>query len=85
MTESGALLGLLLGVGLLLIWRSGSRAPARKAGLAIGTAPDPVTGQARALRAAQLAVEDQSINATDLRVAYAPAGASCAPGASVGA
>ncbi|MGY2082801.1 type II secretion system F family protein [Blastococcus sp. SYSU DS0539] len=26
MTESGALLGLLLGVGLLLIWRSGSRA-----------------------------------------------------------
>ncbi|MGY2065423.1 type II secretion system F family protein [Blastococcus sp. SYSU DS0619] len=27
MTESGALLGLLLGVGLLLIWRSGSRAP----------------------------------------------------------
>ncbi|WP_456600676.1 type II secretion system F family protein [Blastococcus sp. SYSU DS0616] len=28
MTESGALLGLLLGVGLLLIWRSGSRAPA---------------------------------------------------------
>ncbi|HLM05921.1 MAG TPA: type II secretion system F family protein [Blastococcus sp.] len=29
MTESGALLGLLLGVGLLLIWRSGSRAPRR--------------------------------------------------------
>ncbi|WP_324276328.1 hypothetical protein [Blastococcus brunescens] len=27
MTESGALLGLLLGVGLLLIWRSGPRAP----------------------------------------------------------
>jgi tight adherence protein B len=26
-TESGALLGLLLGIGLLLIWRSGSRAP----------------------------------------------------------
>jgi tight adherence protein B len=26
-TESGALLGLLLGVGLLLIWRSGTRAP----------------------------------------------------------
>ena len=25
--ESGALLGLLLGIGLLLIWRSGSRAP----------------------------------------------------------
>jgi tight adherence protein B len=29
MTESGALLGLLLGVGLLLIWRSGPRAPQR--------------------------------------------------------
>jgi tight adherence protein B len=27
MTESGALLGLLLGVGLLLVWRSGPRAP----------------------------------------------------------
>jgi tight adherence protein B len=27
MTESGALLGLLLGIGLLLIWRSGPRAP----------------------------------------------------------
>jgi tight adherence protein B len=26
-TESGALLGLLLGIGLLLVWRSGSRAP----------------------------------------------------------
>jgi tight adherence protein B len=29
-TESGALLGLLLGVGLLLIWRSGPRAPKRR-------------------------------------------------------
>src|SRR4051794_5259977 len=28
---TGALLGLLLGVGLLLIWRSGSRAPQRRA------------------------------------------------------
>ena len=27
MIESGALLGLLLGIGLLLIWRSGPRAP----------------------------------------------------------
>jgi tight adherence protein B len=26
-TESGALLGLLLGIGLLLVWRSGARAP----------------------------------------------------------
>ncbi|MGY1835270.1 type II secretion system F family protein [Blastococcus sp. SYSU DS0510] len=31
MTQSGALLGLLLGVGLLLIWRSGSRAPRPRA------------------------------------------------------
>jgi tight adherence protein B len=29
MTESGALLGLLLGLGLLLIWRSGPRVPQR--------------------------------------------------------
>ncbi len=32
MTESGALLGLLAGVGLLLIWRSGSRAPQPRTG-----------------------------------------------------
>jgi len=31
-TESGALLGLLLGVGLLLIWRSGPRAPRPRTG-----------------------------------------------------
>ncbi len=30
---TGALLGLLLGVGLLLVWRSGSRAPAPRSGL----------------------------------------------------
>jgi hypothetical protein len=54
-----------------------STAAAREAGRAMGTAPDPVSGQERALRAAQLAVEDQSIGATDLRVAYAPAGADC--------
>jgi tight adherence protein B len=30
MTESGALLGLLLGIGLLLVWRSGPRAPRRR-------------------------------------------------------
>jgi hypothetical protein len=54
-----------------------STAAAREAGRAMGTAPDPVTGQERALRAAQLAVEDQSIEATDLRLAYAPAGADC--------
>ena len=32
MGESGALLGLLLGVGLLLIWRSGPRAPQPRTG-----------------------------------------------------
>jgi Flp pilus assembly protein TadG len=50
---------------------------AREAGRAIGTAPDPVTGQALAERAAQLAVEDQSVDATDVRVAYAPPGTGC--------
>ena len=52
-------------------------AAAREAGRAIGTAPDPVTGQARAQRAVELAVEDQSVDATDVRLAYAPAGADC--------
>jgi hypothetical protein len=55
-----------------------STAAAREAGRAIGTAPDPDTGRARAERAAQLAVEDQSVDATDVRLAYAPAGADCA-------
>jgi hypothetical protein len=55
-----------------------STAAAREAGRAIGTAPDAVTGRVRAERAAQLAVEDQSVDATDVRVAYAPPGASCA-------
>ena len=54
-----------------------STAAAREAGRAMGTAPDPVTGHERALRAAQLAVEDQSVEATDVRLAYAPAGADC--------
>jgi len=55
-----------------------STAAAREAGRAIGTAPDPATGQERALRAAELAVEDQSVDATDVRLAYAPVGADCA-------
>jgi Flp pilus assembly protein TadG len=54
-----------------------STAAAREAGRAMGTAPDPATGQARAERAVQLAVEDQSVDATDVRLAYAPAGADC--------
>ena len=55
-----------------------STAAAREAGRAIATAPDPVSGHARAERAAQLAVQDQAVDATDVRVAYAPAGADCA-------
>jgi Flp pilus assembly pilin Flp len=54
-----------------------STAAAREAGRAIATAPDPLIGQERALRAAELAVEDQSVDVTDLRLAYAPAGAGC--------
>jgi Flp pilus assembly protein TadG len=54
-----------------------STAAAREAGRAIGTAPDVATGLARANRAAQLAVEDQSVAATDVRVAYAVAGVNC--------
>ncbi|SDF32164.1 hypothetical protein SAMN05660485_03090 [Blastococcus fimeti] len=52
-------------------------AAAREAGRALGTAPDLATGQERALRAAQLAVEDQSVDATDMRVEYAPSGSDC--------
>jgi Flp pilus assembly protein TadG len=54
-----------------------STAAAREAGRAIATAPDPVTGHERALRAVELAVEDQSVEATDVRLAYAPAGVGC--------
>ena len=54
-----------------------STAAAREAGRAMGTAPDPVTGHERALRAAQLAVEDQSVDATDVRLAFAAAGDDC--------
>ena len=50
---------------------------AREAGRALGTAPDPVTGQARAEAAVAIAVEDQSVEATDVRLAYAPVGAGC--------
>lgn len=54
-----------------------STAAAREAGRAMGTAPDPVTGAARADAAARLAVRDQSVEATDVRILYAPAGAGC--------
>jgi hypothetical protein len=50
---------------------------AREAGRAMGTAPDPATGRAWAERAAQLSVEDQSVDATDVRVGYAPRGSGC--------
>jgi hypothetical protein len=55
-----------------------STTAAREAGRAIGTAPDALTGMARAERSAQLAVEDQSVAATDVQVAYAAAGVDCA-------
>ena len=50
---------------------------AREAGRALGTAPDPVTGQARAEAAVAISVADQSVTATDVGLAYAPAGAGC--------
>ena len=55
---------------------SASSRGAREAGRG-GTALDPVTSEERALRPAQLAVEDQSVDAADVRLAYAPAGAEC--------
>ena len=50
---------------------------AREAGRAMGTAPDPVTGQARAQAAVAIAVADQSVQATDVVLTYAPPGAGC--------
>jgi Flp pilus assembly protein TadG len=50
---------------------------AREAGRALGTAPDPVTGRARAEAAVRIAVADQSVQATDVVLAYAPVGAGC--------
>jgi len=55
-----------------------STAAAREAGRALGEAPDVATGQARAERAVQLAVADQSVDVTDVQLAYAPPGADCA-------
>ena len=55
-----------------------STAAAREAGRALGEAPDMATGQARAERAVQLAVQDQSVDATDVQLRYAPPGAGCA-------
>jgi Flp pilus assembly protein TadG len=54
-----------------------STAAAREAGRAIGTAPDLATGLERAEVAARIAVQDQSVEATDVRVAYTAAGAGC--------
>jgi hypothetical protein len=50
---------------------------AREAGRALGTAPDPITGQARAEAAVAIAVEDQSVEATDVVLGYAPVGGGC--------
>ena len=54
-----------------------ANAAAREAGRAMGTAPDPVSGQARAQAAVALAVADQSVQATDVGLAYAPVGSGC--------
>jgi hypothetical protein len=54
-----------------------ANAAAREAGRAMGTAPDPVSGQARAEAAVALAVEDQSVEATDVWLGYAPVGSGC--------
>jgi Flp pilus assembly protein TadG len=54
-----------------------STAAAREAGRALGTAPDVASGQARAERAVQLAVADQHVDATDVRLAYAPPSSGC--------
>ncbi len=50
---------------------------AREAGRAIGSAPDPELGMARAQRAAELAVEAQSVDLQDLSLGYAPVGTGC--------
>ena len=50
---------------------------AREAGRALGTAPDPVTGQARAQAAVAIAVADQSVQSSDVVLGYAPVGAGC--------
>jgi hypothetical protein len=50
---------------------------AREAGRALGTAPDPLSGQARAQAAVRIAVEDQSVQATDVALDYAPIGSGC--------
>jgi len=55
-----------------------ANAAAREAGRALATAPDPASGQARAEAAVRLAVEDQSVEATDVVLAYAPVGLGCA-------
>nr|WP_204263860.1 hypothetical protein [Geodermatophilus normandii] len=52
-------------------------AAAREAGRALATAPDVASGLARAERAAQLAVADQSVDATDVRLSFVPAGVAC--------
>jgi Flp pilus assembly protein TadG len=54
-----------------------ANAAAREAGRALATAPDLATGQARAEAAVRVAVEDQSVEATDVVLAYAPVGSGC--------
>lgn len=53
-------------------------AGAREAGRALSTADDAAAGLAQAQYAAEIAVEDQAVDVTDLVVGYAPDGADCA-------
>ncbi len=52
-------------------------AGAREAGRLLSTAEDPASGLAQAEYAAEVAVEDQAVDLTDLSVGYAPDGADC--------
>ncbi|WP_448613890.1 hypothetical protein [Modestobacter sp. URMC 112] len=54
-----------------------ANAAAREAGRAMGTAPDPATGQSRAEAAVRVAVADQSVQVTDVVLGYAPVGGGC--------
>ncbi len=71
------LLYLVIGFSAVQRGTFAATAGAREAGRALALADDPANGLARAQYAAEVAVQDQAVEPTDLRVAYAPAGAGC--------
>lgn len=71
------LLYLVIGFSAVQRGTFAAAAGAREAGRALALADDPASGLARAQYAAEVAVQDQAVEPTDLRVAYAPAGAGC--------